>query len=198
MKTVWKIVKIVLITALVLAVLLVGLYFFLLFHGLTRNQSTDDLTQYDSYLNIDNKFDAGGKDNMPALTDCGEYSGGRVSVRRHRSMFSFNAYALFLDYDADAYKRQKETILEQTEFLTETTESYRDVEADWNGFFVRPVLLNEDGDPFDRVENNLFIGFDDEAHRILYASYNDHELDEIDELEKELDYYFYYPKELRK
>ena len=120
-------------------------------------------------------------------------------LSRHSSsrMFSFNAYALFLDYDADAYEKQKETILEQYVFLTETTENFRDVDADWNGFFVRPVQLNEDGDPRERVKNNLFIGFDDEAHRILYASYNDHEVDEINDLEEELDYYFYYPKELR-
>ncbi len=197
MKRVWKIVKIVLIVTLVLCVLFVGLYFFLLFHGLTRNQSTENLIEYESYLNTDEYYDES-REYMPALSDCGEYSGGTVSLRRHRSMFSFNAYALFLDYDAEAYEAQKKAILGHQRFLTETTDVYRDVDAEWNGFSVRPVLLNEDWDKYESVKTNLFIGFDDGAHRILYASYGDNELDFIDDLNETLDYYFFCPKELKK
>lgn len=196
-KKLWKIAKIVLISALVLAVLAVGLYFFLLFHGLTKNQSTEDLTEYESYLNTDEHYDEA-QDYMPALKDCGEYRGGTVSLRRHRSMFSFNSYALFLDYDAEEYEAQKKAIQERQRFLTETTDVYRDVDAEWNGFSVRPVLLNEDWDKYESVKTNLFIGFDDEAHRILYACFGDNELDEIDDLNETLDYYFFCPKQLKK
>ena len=205
-KTIWKSVRIVLIAALVLAVLAVAFFLFLLFHGVTRDLSTNDLSKYEEYLNTEeDDVDSYCRRvcQMPALEDCGAYIGGTVSLRRHRSMFPLNGYALFLNYDEDEYGRQCAAIGDRYSFLTEPTGNFRDVDAEWNGFFVRPVKVCYPWEEpnvaiWGDVHLCLFIGFDDASHRIMYACYSDTEIDVIDDLNETMDHYFFCPKELRK
>lgn len=205
-KNIRKAVKIVLIAALMLCVLAVAFFFFMLFHGVTKDMSTSDLTEYEDYLNIEeDDVDIYSRRlcQMPELEDCGAYIGGTASLRRHRSMFPLNGYALFLNYDEEEYQKQCAAIGERYSFLTEPTTHFRDIDAVWNGFFARPAMVYYPWEDMKEaiwgdVNLCLFIGFDDASHRIMYACYSDTEIDAIDDLNETMDHYFFCPKELRK
>ncbi|MCR5663861.1 MAG: hypothetical protein K6G17_03165 [Oscillospiraceae bacterium] len=196
---IWKVIRFLLIMAVVLTVLFIAYEIFFFFHGFTKNLSTADLSKYTEYLEIYNEDIHNANYTlkyMPMLKDCGEYTEGVIAVRRHWSMFSFDSYALFLSYEPEQYKKMKEELTDSTVFISEATKTFRDIEAEWNGYSVRPVDLPDEKDRGD-VKRCLFLGFDDDAHRILFALYNDFETDFIYDLNKTLTYYFFIPKELK-
>ncbi len=189
MKTMWKIVKIVLITALVLAVLYVGLYFLFLFRGVTQDRSTDDLTEYERSL--DAVYHA--VDYMPSLDDCGSYTAAAVSFRQHESLFPHDGVMLLLRYDAAGFEEQRRSVEEKYRFYTEPNEYLRDTTASVNGYDIRMADMDIPKDWC--VHQCLFIGINEDAKCIMYAYYYDSELDYIDDLDEIVSEYFFFPTE---
>ena len=189
MKLVWKIVKIVLITALVLAVLYVGLYVLFLFRGVTQDRSTNDLTEYERSL--DDVYHA--VDYMPSLDDCGFYTAAAVSFRQHESMFPHDGVMLLLRYDAAGFEEQRRSVEEKYRFYTEPNEYLRDTAASVNGYDIRLADIDIPEDWC--VHQCLFIGINEDAKCIVYAYYYDSELDYIEDLDEIVSEYFFFPTE---
>lgn len=188
-KNIWKIVKIVLMTAIILFVLFVGLYLFLLFRGLTQDRSMDDLTEYGKSL--DAVYQAA--DYMPGLDDCGSYTAAAVSFRQHESMFPHEGVMLLLRYDETGFKEQCRIIEDKYRFYDGENAYLQDIAASVNGYRFRVADL---GFPANWcVHQCLLIGLNSDTNSIVYAYYYDSEIDYIEDLDQNIREYFYFPKE---
>ena len=183
----WKIAKIVLIVILVLAALAVAFFFFMTFHGLNFDHSTDDLTKYDAYL--DKVYNS--REHMPTLASCGSYQKAGLSHRHQESFYGFDSVCLFLEYSPEEYDAQKQRIEENYRFYSKPTETLQDVSGNVGGYWIR--LADRDLSDYFLVKECLFIGLNDESNTIVYAYWYDDELDFIPDMDKILEEFFNFP-----
>ena len=191
MKKVWKIVGIVLGSAVLLALLFFLVIVCEAFFGFNDDYSAEDVGEYEAYLD----FPLSAREFMPALSDCGEYQKAGLS-RRERVQFIFGHHSvcLFLRYGEEEYARAKKQIEARYRFLEKTDTTFRDISGSICGYRVRMITT---GDNYSDVKDGKFIGFNEDTNTILYAYYYDDDLDYIDDLDKTLKDYFFIPKDWR-
>ena len=191
MKTVWKIVKIVLIIAFILGLLFLGFFFYVGAHGVNGDHSTADPGEYEAYLD----FVPSSGEFMPSLQNCGAYEKAGLSQREHVQMFlDYQSVCLFLQYSDEEYARQKDRIEKAYCFYTEPEGAFLDVSGSFRGYEFRIVRTD---DRYTDLKRGKIIAFNDERKTILYACYDHNELDRIDNLEKEMKKILFIPNDWR-
>ena len=191
MKRVWKIIGIVLGSAILLALLLFLIIVGMAVFGFNNDKSTDDPSEYEAYLD----FVPSSREFIPTLNDCGAYEKAGLSKREHVQMFlEYQSVCLFLQYSDEEYARQKDRIEKAYCFITEPELGFHDVSGNFGGYEFRIVKTD---DTYTSLKEGKIIAFNDERKTILYACYDHNELDYIDNLKKEMKRIFCIPKDWR-
>lgn len=180
----------ILFIVLLICVLIVGGFFWLLVGTYERVRT--DINQYETDLQqISNAAILMPKlDSLSGYTDI-EYT---YKIKCYSTLVGFysDAFALFVTYDQDQYKTEKEKILSEYDFLEEPVMRSSDTyelpvtEFEYKGYCFKIVPDKEYID-FCACKSFMMIGFNDETSRIVYMYYYDFDIDYIAEVGENLE-----------
>lgn len=156
--------------------------------GCTSKKQTDDINQYGKFLAKAPSADL----HMPKVNELGTYSDIQLThMRNIIAVFQTDTVGLFLSYDADNYKRQKEYILENYVFyLPDDAGLESDCDASVDGYDVKLVETSYD---LPTYKMGLLIGMNDSNYQICYLYYYDFDLDILDDLDGYITSFFDIP-----
>lgn len=153
--------------------------------GCTSKKQTDDISKYSDYLAQVYHSEL----YMPASSTLGTYSDIHLTSQRTIiAIFQTDTVGLFLSYDEDNYKSQKECILENyTFYLADDPGLESDPDACIDGYDIKLVKATYD---LPTHKMGLLIGINDSECKICYLYYYDFDLDILDDLDHYIASYF--------
>lgn len=161
----------------------------LMITGCTPKQQTNDISQYNNYLQEVTYADS----YMPTESEFGAYSSIQITNQRTIIIpFETDVIGVFLSYNESDYQTQKAYISSHYSFYQPGEEGLvTDPDADINGYHIR--LVKEDYD-LPTCKMGLLIGTDDAAQKICYLFYYDPDLDTLSDLDDFVADYTYFPQ----